>query len=149
MCFSVGNTLYALSYEGKISKLSTLAFNHLFHLTPANNSSLMAASQGFVDTDIATFSLTRQDTNLPAIASELNQPALAYQSISRSTYNERSAKFQPEGQSIAFISNRDGSQQVWLLNALQKLTKLTHIKPFASVSDFSWSPHGDSVILAC
>jgi dipeptidyl aminopeptidase/acylaminoacyl peptidase len=54
-------------------------------------------------------------------------------------------RFSPDGSSVAFVSNRNGSQQVYVArrdqSALRALTQL----PDASVGVGSWSPNGKSV----
>lgn len=145
--FSLGNTLYALNYQGQISKLSTLAFNHIFGVQKANKHNRLTASQGFVDADIAMVNINNQ-TNKPLLASELNQTVLPYPSISRSTFNEQHGQFQPKGQAIAFYSDRTGEQQLWLQNSNNDLTKLTKFNSGDLLSRFVWSPNGDSMLLA-
>ena len=87
--------------------------------------------KGHWDSDIATFSISKvansNSTEIAAVHSltEKNGDVMPISKIiSRSTREEDSAIFQPDGKLIAFKSDRSGEDQIWLNddNELQQLT---------------------------
>ena len=67
-----------------------------------------------------------------------NANSFSDQVIQRSTKIEYAAKFQPNTNNLALISNRTGQSQIWL-NEEQNLEQLTHIQG-DKISTFVWSP---------
>ena len=62
-----------------------------------------------------------------------------------STYLDHMPKFSPDGKHVAFISNRAGLQDVWLVNAEgSNLTPLTTLVE-GEVMGFNWSPDGKRI----
>jgi len=58
-------------------------------------------------------------------------------------------RFSPDGRQIAFVSDRDGSENVWLMNADGRgdAVPLTHGKDSVFISP-EWAPDGEAVIVA-
>jgi len=64
--------------------------------------------------------------------------------IARSNVADENAQFQPNGNSIAFISNRTGSRQLWLFNK-NKVTQISHEVLGLQSTEFVWSPTGNEI----
>ena len=64
--------------------------------------------------------------------------------IARSNVVDENAQFQPNGSSIAFISNRTGSRQLWLFNK-NKVTQISHEILGLQSTEFVWSPTGNEI----
>ncbi|MEE9293038.1 MAG: amidohydrolase, partial [Acidobacteriota bacterium] len=58
-------------------------------------------------------------------------------------------RFSPDGRRIAFVSDRDGSENVWLMNAdgSGDAVPLTHGRDTVFISP-EWTPDGDAIIVA-
>jgi len=54
--------------------------------------------------------------------------------------NDRSARWSPDGRYLAFLSNRSGKTQIWVLEAEGEPWQLTD--SVTDVSSFAWSPDG-------
>ncbi|GLX79632.1 hypothetical protein tinsulaeT_29720 [Thalassotalea insulae] len=150
LAFTTGKRLFSLSFDGKVSKLSQLPYNdlsrHSFH--PDGRS--IIATQGKVDLDI---SKTSFDALASKLEPEFNQLAhfnavhQPYKSLTRSAHAEFDAHFQPNGELIAFISDRSGQEQIWLKRG-QQISQLTQFPTDTVIESFAWSPQGNSLIAA-
>ena len=72
------------------------------------------------------------------------------QMFARSIVNEQDAKYQPQGNQIAFISNRGGSSQIWLLNSTEEDStpyQLSYFPADKEANAFVWSPNGSLLIV--
>jgi DNA-binding winged helix-turn-helix (wHTH) protein len=152
LLFSTGKRLFSLSIDGKIEQMSTLSHNYLSNIKLNNSGESIVSVQGFIDTDITKVNIENFDPNQkPGLAKnrdvKFNQVRQPYPSIARSIAEDYDAKFQPNGELIAFISARSGTSQIWIQNQNQ-LTQLTHFPIDTVISGFSWSPKGSSIILA-
>ena len=130
--------LYRITFDGKVSQISTPQTNLSAITVHPNNSSILAIT-GRKDIDIAEINVSGE-TPAPT-PKGLNRQQLPYPSLARATSQDRHAKYQPNGALIAFISNRSGQDQIWLWQGEQttQLSNLTHQHP---ISQFSWSPDG-------
>ena len=76
----------------------------------------------------------------------LPDPAIASSPFVDATRVDAPGRFSPDGTEVAFVSDRDGAQQVWIAgrdgSALRCVTRLGQ----ATVNVGSWSPDGRSVI---
>lgn len=153
LVFSTGRQLFTLSYQGKIAKVSLPldepAGSPTFH--PDGKRALMI--KGHWDSDIATFSLSKvTNSNSTEIAAthsltEKNGDVLPIAKIiSRSTREEDSAIFQPNGKLIAFKSDRSGEDQIWL-NDDNELRQLTNFSIDAQISGLDWAADGKSILV--
>ncbi len=58
-------------------------------------------------------------------------------------------RFSPDGSTIVFISDRDGSEELWLIElASQRARKLTTSNDRLEYASPSWSPDGQHVIVS-
>lgn len=130
--------LYRITFDGKVSQISTPQTNLSAITVHPNNSSLLAIT-GRKDIDIAEINVYRETPAPPPKG--LNRQQLPYPSLARATSQERHAKYQPNGELIAFISNRSGQDQIWLWQG-EQATQLSHLIQQHPISQFSWSPDG-------
>jgi prolyl oligopeptidase len=64
--------------------------------------------------------------------------------LTRGAHSSDDPEWSPDGTQIAFISNRTGKQNLWLINvAGGEAEQLTDVK--SGVSSFQWSPDGHSI----
>ncbi|MDX2249682.1 MAG: hypothetical protein SF052_23060 [Bacteroidia bacterium] len=67
-----------------------------------------------------------------------------------SLWNDYSPAYSPDGETLAFISDRTGGPAIWLLNLasgqLHQLTDLNHIRPEPYALD--WSPDGEKILFS-
>lgn len=125
--------LYTLSYDGKISRVS-LPVDHKieapsFH---ANGKQLLLIKKTY-DSDIAAMPIfqpvnqqstqslaSQKNSQSPTTAEHINTKPLnnnaGYKILARSTVGEENGLFQPNGELIAFISERSGEDQLWISN---------------------------------
>lgn len=133
--------LYQISLAGEITSIQTPLHNFV-SVTKQPNSTRLLAVNGSKDIDIVNIDITKQKQKQNEI--DLNQRRTAFNSFARTKAQERHAKFQPNGDKIAFISNRNGIDQLWLWHNGQA-TQLSHNASKATINQFSWSPSGQQL----
>lgn len=175
LIFSTGRQLFTLSYEGKITNIS-LPIDEpmgspIFH--PGGKRALVI--KGHWDSDIATISLsqlnkpqsiqalgdhsaTRENDNdlmtnasdpipLESVSSIPAYTIPEAQIIERSTREEDGAIYQPNGEFIAFKSDRSGEDQIWL-NGGNGAQQLTDFPIDSNISGFDWAADGQSILVS-
>jgi DNA-binding winged helix-turn-helix (wHTH) protein/Tol biopolymer transport system component len=132
------NRLYKIDLNGQLQGIKTPKNNLLSVVKHSKNHHLLAV-KGKKDIDIAQ--ITLRDKPLTQITSGLNSQKQLFTSLARSTAQDRNALYQPNGDQIAFISDRSGQDQLWLLynGHASQLSFDTHN---TSIRNFSWSPDG-------
>lgn len=141
LIFGDGTHLYTLNYNGQVQKADFQtdgnAGSPFFH--PNGKSLLLIA--GRYDSDIARLAIPDPDSY-----HSINDPKAEFSSFERSINAEDRAKFQPNGDLIAFESARTGSSQVWLLeNGQPRL--LSDFPSGAYVDNLLWNTAGDSLLV--
>lgn len=145
LIFSSGKALYSLSYTGEVTKIKANINNDIYlpRMSPDGNS--IIATQGVFDSDIAEISFVQQKVKQET--PKFNQVYTPYNSVERSIFIERNAKYSPSGNIIAFVSNRSGEQQLWLKGE-SNLKQLTSFKRDSIIMGYSWAPDGTSIIVS-
>lgn len=135
LVFSSVRQLYALSYQGKVSPiplpLAAKIENPVFH---PNGGKMLLIKMSY-DSDLALVKLA----NLP-VKAEVNTV------IARSNLAEEYAQFQPNGNAIAFVSDRSGHDQLWL----SKNSENKMISTFPAntlIRGFDWSADGNNLLV--
>ena len=130
--------LYKIAFDGKIQIIETPQTNLVSAAIQPSTSNLLAI-QGNKDIDIAQITIGEEPTTTSS--TDLNSTTVPYASLSRSTAQDRSAQYQPDGDKIAFISDRSGKDEIWLWQN-NRAKKLTANNSKYIIHDFSWSPDG-------
>ncbi|RZM77500.1 hypothetical protein C3B51_16335 [Pseudoalteromonas rubra] len=138
--------LYSLTLSGKLSLLPTAATELLGADKHPTRHTLLAVN-GQKDIDIAQLTLSHTDSAVAVSVKDLNSRALPYPSLSRTQAQERQAQFSPDGQQIAFISNRNGADQLWIWKE-DRATALSNIGASHPVHGFAWSPDARHLLWA-
>lgn len=143
--FATKKKLFTLSYQGDITEIPVPLYQHIYNASMHPNGDKLVATYGTYDTDIAQFSLDASATSQSI--KDVSQVSKPLPSIARSIFREKDGYFQPHGRMIAFLSERSGSNQLWLTeegNARQ----LSDLALETPIGGFSWSSNGQSIILA-
>jgi transcriptional activator of cad operon len=165
LIFSTGRQLFTLSYEGKITNIS-LPLDEpmgspIFH--PDGNRMLMI--KGHYDSDIATLSLsqikqaqitqtqadqalTKENNNDSSTGSLNSATSIPGPTIlERSTREEDGAIYQPNGELIAFKSDRSGEDQIWITDG-NGAQQLTHFPIDTRIYGLDWAADGQSILVS-
>ena len=148
LIFSTGRQLFTLSYEGKIAKINLPFADRMqgpaFH--PNGKSLLMI--KGPYDSDIVLLprgELKPKNEADQTKHTQLNQ-IQSHPSFERSNLGEDHAIFQPNGELVAFWSERSGEQQLWISdrNGSEQMTQF----PIDSyIRGFEWAANGESLLV--
>jgi DNA-binding winged helix-turn-helix (wHTH) protein/Tol biopolymer transport system component len=136
------NRLYKIDLNGDLQSITTPENNLISVVKHPKNNTLLAV-RGRKDIDIAQIAL--EDKPSTKAKSELNRHKLRFTSLARSTAQERNALYQPNGDRIAFISDRSGQDQLWLWGESEgegQAVQLSFASDNSSIHNFSWSPDG-------
>lgn len=140
--FSAANRLYQVDLKGNLEESTIPTFQDIsrpmFH--PQGDS--IAMTLGKVDRDIFEIEwLSQQSADTAGQMAKLSEKVVA-----RSILREGNAQYQPNGNAIAFFSERGGSRQLWLKDG-DHLTQLSNFEPSLSLELFVWSPNGKQLAL--
>ncbi len=148
LLFANASGAFELSLSGKITAI-TLPEPDIGSLRINPLANTLIGVRGHIDSDISYIDLTRPDTQVSR-AARFDQAFQPYPSIARSSAVERFAKFRPGSNDIAFVSNRSGIYQVWLLQQPntpnEQLTQLSQFSNTDNLHDLQWSPDGKQII---
>ncbi|WP_086931865.1 winged helix-turn-helix domain-containing protein [Agarilytica rhodophyticola] len=150
LLFSTGRQLFTLSYQGKIAKISQPFADRMavpkFH--PEGKSILFI--KGPYDSDVVLLSLNQlADKNASAQKQSSQSPSeYVYPSFQRSTQGEDYAIFQPDGDLIAFLSERTGDEQLWISGSDgQGTQKITDFPVDTYIRGMDWAADGNSLLV--
>lgn len=134
LIFSTGRQLFTLSYEGVVTNVSlpldAPIGTPVFH--PKGDRAL--AIKGYYDSDIVTMTLAKITEN----------PQQGV--IERSTVSDDTAITQPNGELIAFSSERSGDEQVWITNGSNP-KQISHFPMDSYISGMAWAKDGQSLLV--
>ena len=133
LLFSAGNRLYLADLDGNLSSHVIPTFQDISRPMFQPNGQSLAMTLGKVDRDLAELTLTKTSA---ASGHAYNERKLA-----RSILREGDAQYQPNGDAIAFFSERSGSRQIWLQRGDQ-ITQLSRQSPSKVLDYFVWSHDG-------
>lgn len=143
LVFSTGRQLFTLSYTGQITNISLPIDEPMgspvFH--PAGNRMLVI--KGHYDSDIVSIPVA--DISQNDTPETTNEVSTSSETISRSTLGEESAMFQPNGEFIAFESERSGEDQIWLSDG-KGIRQLSQFPMDTAILGMDWAQDGDSIL---
>ncbi|MCW9000716.1 MAG: hypothetical protein OQK04_18540, partial [Kangiellaceae bacterium] len=137
------NRLYKIGLNGQLRLIKTPEANLVSVAEHPRDNSVLAV-KGKKDIDIARITLGEKDS--APLELELNAQKLPFASLARTTAQERNAMYQPNGEQIAFISDRSGHDQIWIWRQFQnqgQALQLTFETSQNSIHSYSWSPDGN------
>lgn len=133
--------LYSLTFDGSLTEIVT-PVEELVSIAPHPNLNQLYAVVGGKDIDVSQIDIDGRES--PKQIEDLNSQTLPFESLSRTKRQERNAKYQPGGEYIAFISNRNNADQIWLWNN-ETAVALTSNEGQGKIQNFSWAPAGESI----
>lgn len=148
LIFSTGRQLFTLSYEGKVAKINLPFADRMvrpeFH--PDGKSLLMI--KGPYDSDIVLMprrEIIETNSVRPTKHAQLKQ-VRSQPSFERSNLGEDHAIFQPDGELIAFWSERSGEQQLWVSDG-NGPEQLTQFPIDTYINGIDWAADGKSLLV--
>ena len=154
LVFSTGRQLFTLSYEGQVTNISLpldeSMGSPIFH--PDGNRMLVI--KGHYDSDIVSVPLSQlnkaQINNPQRIQAQTekdqNKQTRNFLVVERSTLGEDNAILQPNGELIAYESERSGEEQLWITNG-NGSQQLTHFPMDTYIYGMTWSADGESLLV--
>lgn len=142
LIFSSGKQLFTLSYSGKINNISLPLDEAIGSPVFHPNGKKMLAIKGRYDSDIVSVSLSQ----LAYQTSVLSEKVLDYLVLNRSTFGENNAKYQPNGDLVAYSSERSGRFQVWVSSA-DNNQQLSDFAVDTYIHELVWSGDGESILV--
>lgn len=158
---TINNQLYTLTLGGKLTQIKTPTRDLVSVVKHPFKQSLLAV-KGNKDIDIARINIDSSNINIARISipssnidekplpqntndsnsiNDLNNIKAPYKSLARSSAQEQMARYQPNGNRLAFISDRSGTNQLWLWYK-GKTKQLSFETSVTGIQNFSWSPDG-------
>jgi DNA-binding winged helix-turn-helix (wHTH) protein/Tol biopolymer transport system component len=132
---SAMNTLFEINLNGEFTEHPIPTIQDIYHPVYHPDGKSVAATMGILDVDIGQYRWPTKN-------------AKAQQTIlHRSIVQDLNARYQPQGQQIAFVSNRSGSEEIWLGEG-EQLRQLSNFGGNGEISSFVWSKDGKVLVAA-
>jgi len=137
---------YRIDFNGQLQAVKTPETNLMSVVQHPKDQQLLAV-KGKKDIDIAQVTLEEKSLTQVGIKvrDKLDSRMLPLSGLTRSSAQDRNARYQPNGNLIAFISDRSGQDQLWLWRQSQEqgqAYQLSFVASQNSIENFSWSPDG-------
>ncbi|WP_065204308.1 winged helix-turn-helix domain-containing protein [Shewanella woodyi] len=142
LIFSTGKQLFTLSFKGQITPVSLPLVDGIGSPVFHPDGKRMLAIKGHYDSDIVAVPLS-QFTDNPL---SLDGSNFRHSVIARSTFGENHAKYQPNGDAIAYTSKRSGNWQMWLTQG-SNTQQLSQFPLGSYIYDFVWGADGSSLLV--
>lgn len=163
LIFSTGRQLFTLSFDGQVTNISLPLDQPMGQPQFHPDGKRMLVIKGHYDSDIASIpfsqllnsqlvsspSNTAQIENAQIVQSSAQTQSLTssdYSVIERSTYGEDSAKLQPNGELIAYLSDRSGEEQLWITDG-KSSQQLTDFPMDTYIYGMDWAADGQSLLV--
>lgn len=151
LIFSTGRQLFTLSYEGKITNISMPLDEPLDSPIFHPNGKRMLMIKGHYDSDIVTMPLSQiTHSQITQTQKQIEQnngaSQLKHTVLERSIVEDSNAIFQPNGQLLAFKSDRSGQEQIWLSDG-DGAQQLTHFPIDTRINGVDWATDGQSLLV--
>lgn len=137
LLFSAESRLYLMDMNGNLEDQVIPTFQDISRPMYHPNGQSIAMTLGKVDRDIAEISL---------LESSDNQQTSTYteDKLARSILRETDAQYQPNGEKIAFFSQRTGGREVWLTGP-DGIQQLSHFEHHIDPEYFVWAANGKQI----
>ncbi|PKI14309.1 winged helix-turn-helix domain-containing protein [Colwellia sp. 12G3] len=144
LIFSTGKQLFTLSYDGQVTNISLSIDEAMGTPTFHPDGDRMIVIKGHYDSDIASVPLS-QITSVQTTKIQ-SEPNKSFSVVQRSILGEDKAKLQPNGELIAFSSERSGEEQLWVTDG-NGSQQLTHFPMDTYLSGLDWAADGKSILV--
>lgn len=124
--------IYRLGLDGQLDLLHPVSHTGLWTPSYHPDQTKFAVTYGTKDFDIGYLNLDGEQAE--------------FDIFSRSTVPDINAKFQPEGDLIAFVSFRSGERQLWIKDN-DKTYQLTKFEQGLKSTRYDWAPGGKSLVV--
>ena len=154
LIFSTGKQLFTLSYDGQVFNISLPLDESMGTPTFHPDGDRMIVIKGHYDSDIASVPLSlinkalinkAQITQAQITKTESSQNKKV-SIIQRSIRGEDKARLQPNGNLIAYSSERSGEEQLWVTDGSSS-RQLTHFPMDTYLSGLDWAADGKSILV--
>ena len=125
------HSLFTLSLSGELKEYPLPTYQSIYDPVFHPNGREVLATLGVVDFDIVEM---------------YGQDKAETATLFRSTLSDSSARYQPGGTGIAFLSERSGTSQLWL-NDGEALRQLSQLPADKAIRSFVWNPQGNLLAL--
>ncbi|GAB3029154.1 winged helix-turn-helix domain-containing protein [Bowmanella dokdonensis] len=125
---------FEVDLNGQVTRIDTQAAEAIDSLVYAPHADRLLGTYGVIDWDFYPHALPGQAEDPMTMPEPLD-----------STFVDKEARFQPQGSHIAFVSNRSGVDQVWLV-AQQRVWQLSRFESGA-IAGLAWSPSGQQLLV--
>ncbi|WDD99221.1 winged helix-turn-helix domain-containing protein [Thalassomonas actiniarum] len=136
LVFSTGRQLFTLSYDGQVSNISLPLDEPMGSPVFHPGGKRMLVIKGHYDSDIVSVPLSRikqaQSQNLSV--------------LERSILGEDSAILQPDGELIAYESERSGDEQLWITGG-KGSRQLSRFPMDTDINGMEWAADGTSLLV--
>ncbi|MCC2607562.1 TolB family protein [Planctobacterium marinum] len=143
LLFSTGRQLFSLSHKGQVARITVPLDEAMGTPVFHPDGKHMLAIKGFYDSDIVLLPGPFSD-NTPG---NITRQQMLDETLARSTLEDEQARFQPEGDWIAYVSNRSGAAQIWLTDG-ERTTQLSQFPLDTFIPSFVWAADGQSVLVS-
>lgn len=140
LVFSTGRQLFTLSFDGEIKHISLPLDRSMGTPVLHPNGERMLATKGHLDDDIVAvsfseFSMDKEPEN--------------YRELERSNVGDSKAIYQPNGNILAFRTQRSGQAHIWLSDTEQSKPpkQLSRFPMDTYLYEFIWSGDGENLLI--
>ena len=137
LIFSTGRQLFTLDFNGEITNISVPLDEPMYSPTFHPNGKRMLVIKGVWDSDLATKPLSAMTE------SDLDNN---YSVLERSTVEEENGVYQPQGEYIAYKSERSGEDQIFISNN-EQTKQLTRFPIDTYIYGLVWAADGNSLLV--
>lgn len=137
-------SLYSITLDGEFTEHRLPNMQYVFGPKYHPTGDSLVAAMGTFDPDVGQL---HWQAKLPADSTQL---VTKQHIFARSTVLEEDAKYQPNGELVAFVSDRNGNKQIWLTALDKKHTspyQLSFFPQSDNVQGFVWAQDGNSLIV--
>ncbi|MDK2596866.1 winged helix-turn-helix domain-containing protein [Pseudoalteromonas obscura] len=135
LLYGSGKALFELSFDGSVKPIILPLHQDIYSINVHPRTNAIVGTYGTYDSDLVSASF------------EHEQVSNVFTSQSRSTRREHGGQFSPDEKYLAFISARNGSDQVWLSGGTQP-KRITQFKGPERVLALQWLQTSKGIIIA-